>query len=293
MEHPVRPRRALLVAGLLVVVVAAGSGCALFHRDGGPAVTGGAAVHEQNVPSGTGPAAGPVAGDVDGTAARAGELVVAMIFARDREERLARARELLALQAELPAPGGKADPAARAARAWLEEWLHPADERQRRQGRIGPRIGVRDIWHAPGYEVWIEAGDGLLVLGRDGRLLGRIAPPGGGTLHGVAFHDVDDDGQDEVFLEIDSGVNSGNRYVEITGWKEVGGAFRQVLARRLHATAFRWLDAGLGARLALVRLSGRPYLVIDPENEPEFLRWDEDRTGFVTEAAPARRARVF
>ena len=153
--------------------------------------------------------------------------------------------------------------------------------------------GGRDIWHAPGYEVWIEAGDGLLVLDRQGRLVGRIAAGNGGRLHGVAFHDVDDDGQDEVFLEVDSGANAGNRYVEITGWKEIDGAWRRVLERRLHATAFRWLDAGLGARLALVQLSGQSYLVVDPENQPEFLRWDEGRGGFVTEAAPARKARVF
>jgi len=287
MQHPVRSRWGLPAGALLVVITLTGAGCGFLHREGAPPVTGAETVRETAIPADSTPAPVAQADAAEAPAERAASLVVAMIFARDREERLARARELLALQAELPAPRGNADPAARAARAWLEEWLHPADERQRRQGRVGPRIGVRDIWHAPGYEVWIEAGDGLLVLDREGRLLGRIAT------HGIAFHDVDDDGLDEVFLEIDSGVNSGNRYVVITGWKEIGGVYRQVLERRLHGTAFRWLDAGIGARLALVRLSGRPYLVVDPENEPEFLRWDEGRAGFVTEAAPARRARVF
>ncbi len=293
MQHPVRTRRGIAVAALLVVLAVAGTGCGLFHRDGAPPVTGAETARETAILADPAPVAPVQEEPSEAPGARAAELVVAMIFARDREERLARARELLALQEDLPTPRGTEDPGARAARAWLEEWLHPADERQRRQGRIGPRIGVRDIWHTPGYEAWIEAGDGLLVLDREGRLLARIASGSGGSLHGVAFHDVDDDGQDEVFLEFDSGANSGNRYVVITGWKEVGGTFRQVLERRLHATAFRWLDAGLGARLALVRLSGRPYLVVDPENEPEFLRWDDGRGGFVTEAAPARKARVF
>ncbi|MDQ7007398.1 MAG: hypothetical protein Q9Q40_09200 [Acidobacteriota bacterium] len=209
-------------------------------------------------------------------------------FADGPLERLEALRELCRQQQDLLSRAPQS-PMEAAAREWLEEFLDPRDEGSRVRTALGPRSGVEDLHHHPGYEFYVETGGGILVFDREGHLLGKIGD-GGERLADLAFHDVDGDGQSEVFMKFDSGGNSGNRFTRILGYKEVAGSVEQVLDRKLYETAWRWVSAGLGSRLTLVRLAGSSYVVIDPEGEAEFLRWDPGMARFIRENGPPRRA---
>ncbi len=218
-----------------------------------------------------------------------GLLVVEVLLANDREDRFRGARRLV--ESQRPFLQRKAThPMEEAAQLWLWSYLEPKNEHDRRSRKLGPHIGVEDIYHAPGYELYLQAGDGLLIFARNGELIGRIE--GGEGLSDLAMYDIDDDGQAEIFLKFDSSANSGNRFTEIVGYKEQDGDFEQILERRLYETAFRWVRAGLGSRLALVHLQGTAYVVIEPEGEAEFLRWDLRERRLVNDGPRLRRGVV-
>lgn len=214
--------------------------------------------------------------------------MLSIVFADGPAERLEALRALCRRQAQM-LDSQPRSPMEAAAQQWLEEFFDPQDETSRSRTALGPRSGVADLHHHPGYEFYVETGGGILVFSREGTLLGKIGQ-GGERLADLAFHDVDGDGQSEVFFKFDSGGNSGNRFTRILGFKEVGGSVEQVLDRKLYETAWRWVSAGLGSRLTLVRLAGSSYVVIDPEGEAEFLRWDPGMARFVRENGPPRRA---
>lgn len=214
--------------------------------------------------------------------------VLSFVLAEDRDDRLQRAEELCRHQQAFVDRGAD-DPTEQAALSWLADFLDPRDERARARTRLGPRSGLRDVHHAPGMELYVEAAGGLLLFGSDGVLIGRIGRESG-QLQDLDFHDVDRDGQQEIFLAFDSGANSGNRYTEVLGFKEVGGVLRSVLDRRVYETADRWVPDGLGPRLSTVTLAGETYVVLREGADSEFLRWDPARSEMVVESAPARRA---
>jgi hypothetical protein len=216
------------------------------------------------------------------------ERVVGFLMAEDLEQRLSRAEDLCRAQQEF-VDRKPEDPAGQAALAWLADFLDPRDERARARGRLGPRNGMSDVHHSPGYELYVQAGDGLLLFDREGVLIGWVGKDRG-ELVDAGFHDVDEDGQAEIFLAYESGTNSGNRYTEVVGYKEVLGVVRPVLERRVYDTAGRWMPTGLGPRLSTVKLAGQVYVVLSQGHDAEFLRWDRASSGFVVESAPARRA---
>jgi hypothetical protein len=216
------------------------------------------------------------------------ERVVQFLLARDLDERLRRAENLCREQQGFVDQAPE-DPTERAALDWLADFLDPRDERARARTRLGPRTGLRDVHHRPGFEVFVEAGGGLLLFDREGTMIGRIGRDSG-ELADVDFHDIDRDGQQEIFLAYDSGTNSGNRFTEVVGYKELGGVLRAVLERRLYETADRWVPSGLGPRLATVVLAGQTYVVLREGSDAEFLRWDSAQSRLVVESRPAHRA---
>jgi hypothetical protein len=216
------------------------------------------------------------------------ERVVRFLLARDQDERLLRAEELCREQqrfVDRPAD----DPTERAALSWLADFLDPQDERARARTQLGPRSGLRDVHHEPGFEIFVEAGGGLLLFDREGVLIGRIGRENR-SLADIGFHDIDGDRQQEIFVAYDSGTNSGNRFTEVVGYKEVGGVLREVLERRLYETADRWVPSGLGPRLSTVVLAGETYVVLSQGSDAEFLRWDAAQSRLVVESRPAHRA---
>ena len=214
--------------------------------------------------------------------------VVAFLMADDRDDRLRWAEKLCSHQQSFVDRGAD-DPAEQAALSWMADFLDPQNERARARTRLGPRNGLRDVYHEPGFEIFVEAGGGLLLFDREGVMIGRIGRESG-ELDDLGFHDIDGDGQSEIFLAFDSGVNSGNRFTEVMGYKEVGGVLRPVLERRLYQTADRWTPSGLGPRLSTVKLAGQTYVVLRQGSDTEFLRWDASRSQLVVESAPAHRA---
>lgn len=270
---------------ILAAVVLFAGGCFSFHK-ARPASSSPVVAADQVTspePSEVTPETAPNTGEesVRGLMARA-------VFADDQQARLTLLRELCLRQVALlkAAPHTAMESAAR---SWLAEFIEPKNERSRQKTALGPRAGVEDLFHSPGYEMYVETGGGLLLFSREGALLGKVGESNL-PVADLAFHDVDGDGQAEIFLKFDSGTNSGNRYTRIEAYKELAGSIEPVLSRKLYETAYRWVPAGLGSRISVVRLAGSSYVVIDPEGESEFLKWDEGRAAFVRESGPPKRA---
>ncbi len=216
------------------------------------------------------------------------DLALEFLLADDQEGRMAAARTLCQMQAGFLAREALSE-MERSAQYWLEEYLEPTAESSFRRSMVGPRAGIEDLHHTPGYEIYVEAAGGLLIFTREGVLLGRVGDQDA-EIADLAFLDIDGGGQSEIFLKYDSGGNSGNRFTRIFGFKEKEGAIERVLKRKLYETAYRWVPAGLGSRLTLMKLAGLDYLVVDPEGEMEVLRWDGSRGEFVRENRPTQRS---
>lgn len=281
-------RKVALAAILAIVVLFAGA-CFSFRKARPASPSPSLSVADAAVE--TTPANPPMVvseGGAERPVASLRDLMAQVVFADDQQARLALIKELCLRQDALSkaAPGSAMESAAQ---AWLAEFIEPRNEHSRQKTALGPRSGVEDLFHSPGYEFFVETGGGLLVFSREGVLLGKV----GGSdarVADLAFHDVDGDGQAEIFLKFDSGTNSGNRYTRIEAYKELAGSIEPVLSRKLYETAYRWVPAGLGSRLSVVRLAGSAYVVIDPEGESEFLKWDDGRAAFVRESGPPKRA---